>query len=246
MRNSANNAWNANGNNGFFNNNNMYNTNLAVPVSNYFKNRIVVDLIDIIQAYKRARHNKRRSSDQVEFELHWETLCLKLYNDIVNHTLRPTAYTFITDYPKAREVFASDMSTRILHHYLDMRMRPLLEARMSDHTFNNRIGMGQNACQNAVISDIYEVSNGFTEDAWIIKLDMSGCFPNIRQDIAYRQLEEVILSDYFGYDKDELIYILSVCVFSYPTYHCYRKSPRDKWSKVPGEKSLFTKPNIEL
>lgn len=242
MRNSANNAWNANGNNGFFNNNNMYNTNLAVPVSNYFKNRIVVDLIDIIQAYKRARHNKRRSSDQVEFELHWETLCLKLYNDIVNHTLRPTAYTFITDYPKAREVFASDMSTRILHHYLDMRMRPLLEARMSDHTFNNRIGMGQNACQNAVISDIYEVSNGFTEDAWIVKLDMSGCFPNIRQDIAYRQLEEVILSDYFGYDKDELIYILSVCVFSYPTYHCYRKSPRDKWSKVPGEKSLFTKP----
>lgn len=29
----ANNAWNSNGNNGFFNNNNMYNTNLAVPVT---------------------------------------------------------------------------------------------------------------------------------------------------------------------------------------------------------------------
>ena len=34
LRNSSNNAWNANGNNGFFNNNNMYNSNLAVPLSN--------------------------------------------------------------------------------------------------------------------------------------------------------------------------------------------------------------------
>ena len=35
VRNSANNAWNANGNNGFFNNNNMYNANGCRPVSNY-------------------------------------------------------------------------------------------------------------------------------------------------------------------------------------------------------------------
>ena len=33
LRNSANNAWNANGNNGFFNSNNMYNSFLAVPLS---------------------------------------------------------------------------------------------------------------------------------------------------------------------------------------------------------------------
>lgn len=37
LRNNSNNAWNANGNNGFFNNNNMYNTNQAVPLSNYPK-----------------------------------------------------------------------------------------------------------------------------------------------------------------------------------------------------------------
>ncbi len=31
----TNNAWYANGNNGFFNNDNMYNTNQALPVVNY-------------------------------------------------------------------------------------------------------------------------------------------------------------------------------------------------------------------
>ena len=202
----------------------------------------MVKLDDIIEAYMSARRNKRRSADQVDFELHWESRCLDLYERIQDHTLQPSAYTFVVDYPRPREVFASDMGTRVLHHYIDRRMRPLLEARLSSHTFNNRIGMGQNACQNAVISDIYEMSKGFTQDAWIVKLDMSGCFPNIDQDIAYKQLEEVILKDYKGEDKDELLYILRVCVFSYPTQHCYRKSPYCKWSKVADAKSLFKKP----
>lgn len=199
-------------------------------------------LEDIVEAYFSARKNKRRSPDQAEFELHWEMNCLKLCDDVNNRHVRPTAYTFVVDYPKPREVFASDMATRILHHYLDMRLRPLLEARMTDHTFNNRKGMGTNACQNAVISDIYEVSEGFTQDAWIIKLDMSGCFPNINQDIAYRQIEEVVLNDYHGADKDDVIYILQVCIFSYPTFHCYRKSPLGKWKSISKEKSLFSKP----
>ena len=242
LRNSANNAWNANGNNGFFNNNNMYNKNLAVPLSNYQHNGMTT-ITDIVDAYFSARRNKRRSSDQVEFELHWEANCVRLYDAIVARSARPTAYTFVTDYPKPREVFASDMATRVLHHYLDIRLRPLLEARMSRHTFNNRLGMGQNACQNALISDIYEVSRGFTRDAWIVKVDMSGCFPNIRQDTAYAQLAEVIRQDYAGTDKDELFYMLSVCVFSYPTHHCYRKSPLWKWASIPPEKSLFFKPD---
>ena len=197
----------------------------------------------IIEAYRSARRNKRRSSDQVEFELHWEARCAALYDDIVNHCVRPTAYTFITDYPKPREVFASDMATRVIHHYLDIRLRPLLEARMSPHTWNNRIGMGQAACQSALIEDIYRMTEGFTRDAWIVKVDMSGCFPNISQDIAYEQLKEVILSDYEGPDKEDLLYMLQVCVFSYPTHHCFRKSPLKKWASIPPHKSLFMKPD---
>lgn len=242
MRNSANNAWNANGNNGFFNNNNMYNSRGCVPVSNYRQSRMITTE-NITEAYMAARRNKRKSADQVEFELHWEANCLRLYNDVVNRCVQPTAYTFVTDYPKPREVFASDMSTRILHHYIDLRLRPLLEKRLSPHTFNNRVGMGQNACQNALISDIYEVTQGFTRDAWIIKVDLSGCFPNIRQEVAYRQLEEVIVEDYKGADKDELIYMLNVCVYSYPTHHCYRKSGLEKWEKIAPHKSLFNKPD---
>ena len=202
----------------------------------------MVELEDIIEAYYDCRKNKRKSADQVEFELHWEMNCVKLWNDVNNFTVKPSAYTFVTLHPRPREVFASDFATRILHHYLDIRLKPILEKRFTSHTFNNRAGMGQMSCQNAVISDIYEVSEGFTKDAWVIKLDMKGCFPNINQDIAFNLLKNIILEDYVGPDKDSMIEILLICIYSHPTSHCKRKGNLKDWELIPPEKSLFTKP----
>lgn len=222
----------------------MYNRNQAVPVSNCQKNQNTMLVVNYIKdAYITGRDNNRKSPDQVEFELHWQAECLRIYLDVLNKSLRPTAYTFVADSPRPREIFASSMSVRVLHYYLDIRLRPLLEARMSENTFNNRVGMGTSACQNAVISDIYEMSSGFTSDCYIVKVDIAGCFPNIVQEIAYEQLREVIESDYHGADKDELLYLLQVCIFSYPTKHCYRKSPLYKWNEIAPGKSLFTKPD---
>ena len=199
-------------------------------------------LQDIIASYRLARQGSVKSPDQVEYELHWEGNCIKLCEAINSRTYQPTAYSFIVTYPKPREIFASDFSTRVLHHYLHERIVPLLENRLSKHTFNNRKGMGTSACQNAVISDMYEVSNGYTEDAWIIKMDLSGCFPNINQDIAFKQLEAVIKEDYNGRDKDDMLYILRTCVFSYPTLHAKYIGDIELRKLISPEKSITTKP----
>ena len=198
-------------------------------------------LQDIIASYRLARQGSVKSPDQVEYELHWEGNCIKLCEAINSRTYQPTAYSFIVTYPKPREIFASDFSTRVLHHYLHERLVPLLENKLSKHTFNNRKGMGTSACQNAVISDMYEVSNGYKEDAWIIKMDLSGCFPNINQDIAFRQLESVIKEDYHGIDKDDMLYILRTCVFSYPTLHAKYIGDIELSKLISPEKSITTK-----
>ena len=196
----------------------------------------------LIEAYYLARANSRRSPDQVEFELHWEGNLLRLLNDINNRCYQPTAYTFIVLDPKPREIFASDMGTRILHHYLHVRLISLLEKRLSARTYNNRKGKGTSACQTAVITDCYELSQGYTRDAYIIKIDLSGCFPNINQDIAFRQLESVIRSDYHGSDKEDLLYILRVCIYSYPTLHCEFRGDADLRKYIAPEKSILNKP----
>lgn len=202
----------------------------------------MIRLTDIIEAYYVTRQNKRRSADQVEFELHWQSGCVQLYRDIVDRCFQPKAYMFVVKRPKVREVFASDMQTRILHHYLDMRMRPIMEKLMSPHIFNNRKGKGQKAFQNALIEDIYRETAGYRRDAWIIKLDLKACFPNINLDIAFSQMERLILDHYEGEDKDELLYILRICVYSFPTLHCDIRATPAEVRLIPEGKSVFKKP----
>jgi len=198
---------------------------------------------NFIEAYYTTRQNKRRSADSVEFELHWERNLMRLKKQLEDHTFAPSAYTFIAPRPRPREVFACEMALRIVHHYIDMRIRPLLESEMTERTFNNRIGYGGIEALNCVISDIYDVSCGFTKDAWIIKMDLKGYFPNASQDIVFRQLSELVERRYEGEDKDLLQFMIMRSVFSYPTRHCYRKSALEKWKDIPDSKSLFKKPD---
>jgi RNA-directed DNA polymerase len=203
----------------------------------------MVTFDNLMAAYRTARSNKRRSADSVEFEINAERNLCRLLRDINDRTLRPTAYTFVTMNPRPREIFACDMGLRIVHHYLDIRLRPIIERKLTDRTFNNRIGYGQSAAVNRLASDIYEVSAGFTRDAYIIKADIRGYFPNASQDIVYGQLSRLVIDEYEGDDKEDLLYMLSASVYSYPTHHCRRKSPIAKWRHIPDDKSLFRKPD---
>lgn len=203
----------------------------------------MVELEDIKQAYLAARSNKRRSADSVDYELHAEANLARLRSQITDRSLAPTAYTFVTMKPRPREIFACEMGMRIIHHYIDLRLRPLIEARLTNRTFNNRVGYGPDEAVNTLISDIYAVSRGFTRDAWVISIDLAGYFPNAVQDTVFRQLAQVAEEDYEGPDKDDLLYMIRSAVFSNPTEHCWRKSPVWKWAAyIAPEKSLFHKP----
>lgn len=202
----------------------------------------MVKLEDLYKAYYIARSNKRRSEDSVEYEINLEANLIRLYNEINDRSLSPSAYTFVTTKPRPREVFACEMGMRVVHHYIDIRLRPLIEKRLTNRTFNNRVGFGQNVAINTLVSDIYEVSKGFTQDAWIIKMDLQGYFPNANQDIVFKQLANIANEDYHGDDKEDLLYMIRSAIYSYPTLHCYKKSPHWKWTLIDPKKSLFTKP----
>ena len=198
---------------------------------------------DFRDAYYVTRKNKRRSKDSVEFELHFERDVLRLIDDLECHTFEPSSYTFIVRRPRPREVFACGMALRIIDHYIDERMRGHMERELTARTFNNRIGFGGMNAINTLISDIYDVSQGFTRDAWVIKMDLKGYFPNADQRVVYQQLSDLVDRTYQGDDKDLLQYMLMRSVFSNPTKNCRRISPRSAWDDYPKEKSLFSKPD---
>ena len=203
----------------------------------------MVELIDLIDVYYRARKNKRRSFDTSKFEIDFEANLVNLQRKINSRELTVDSnYAFVVFSPKAREIFATSMETRVIHHYLDWRLRPIYEKVLSPISFNNRKGMGQHAAIERFRQYVKEESDSYTKDAWIIHLDFKGYFPNADVEVAFKQQKTLIERYYNGPDKEDLVYMMDVVMHADPARHCEVFVSRENWNAIPPEKSLFNKP----
>ena len=201
-----------------------------------------MDLEDLYEAHKASRKHNRRSEDMVAFEV-------DLYANLRTNLqkIRSRSYAPLHNYSfmhrrnqTPREVFAAEPELKQMMAYALMRIAPLVEKRLSPRTFNNRVGMGAHLAVNTLISDIWEVSQGYTRPCWIIKVDYNGYFPNMNRDIAFAQFMDV-LKDYHGPDKEDIIYCLQVACFTDPS-RSRRKSPLWEWADYPDYKSVYKRP----
>lgn len=203
----------------------------------------MITLEDLTTAYLKARVNKRRSRDSVRFEVDYESNLCKLLDEINNRTFKADSnYAFVVTYPKPREIFATQMATRVIHHYLDWRLRPIYEKVLSERSFNNRKGLGLHKAIDVFRQDVAELTEDYTKDAWIVHLDLKGFFPNANVEIALGQQLDLIEKYYEGEDKDDLKYMMTTCMRADPARHCDIYVPKENWDIIPPEKSLFKKP----
>lgn len=203
----------------------------------------MVKLEDLLTVYYRARANKRRSKDSVRFEMNFKAGLLRLCESVNSRTFTACSnYAFVVTDPKPREIFATMMETRIVHHYLDWRLRPIYERVLSDRSFNNRKGFGLHKAIETYNNDIREMSENYTRDAWCVHLDLKGYFPNADVEIALKQQLDLIDSYYEGDDKEDLRYMMTVCMRADPARNCKVFVPRSNWDCIAPEKSLFNKP----
>lgn len=203
----------------------------------------MVTLEDITIAYLKARANKRRSRDSVAFEMNYESNLVKLWKSINEKTFKAdNNYAFVVTYPKPREIFATSMDVRIIHHYLDWKLRPIYEKILSCRSFNNRKGMGLHKAIDTFCNDVFELTDGYKKNSWLIHLDIKGYFPNADVEIALKQQLDLIERFYEGHDKEDLAYMMKVCMKADPARHCNIYVPRERWNLIARDKSLFNKP----
>lgn len=192
-----------------------------------------MELDVIISDYLDNRSNKRRSMDSVIFELHWERDLMRLLDDINNRSLEPFIYSFIRTKPKPREVIAAKMETKIPQHYFDRLVRPLVEAELTDRTFNNRIGYGRDRAIRTLVDDIRKVSHNYTKDAYIITRDIKAYFPSTDLDRSYNRYRDLIERNTpEGQERDDLLYILMRINYAYPQDNVRLKSPRIAYDDI--------------
>ena len=199
-----------------------------------------------------TRQNKRYGHDSMAFETNWPPLLVRLMRKLRQRTFRILHnYTFLTSIPKWREIFATEFAGRIIDHILCDILKPWIERVLHPRTFNNREKMGSQAAINQVIEDICEVSNGYTETAWVVKWDLRGFFPNA--DCDYMELCFIQVIDRFHDEITEMYgawmlsflkWLAMIAIHCCPAKHYERRTPKHLWSEhIKPEKSILNKPD---
>ena len=199
-----------------------------------------------------TRQNKRYGRDSMAFENCWAPQLVRLMRELRAKTFRILHnYTFLTSIPKWREIFATEFAGRVADHLLCDILKPWIERVLHPRTFNNREGMGSQAAINQVIEDICEVSNGYTETAWIIKWDLAGFFPNAVCDVMEREFvkvidtfEDEIAQKYGRWMPSFLRWLAMITIHCCPAKHFERRTPKRLWDEhIKPEKSILNKPD---
>lgn len=199
-----------------------------------------------------TRRNKRYGRDSMAFEVNWPPLLVRMMRGLMARTFRILHnYTFLTSIPNWREIFATEFAGRLADHLLCDTLKPYIERTLHPRTFNNREGMGSQAAMNQVIEDICEVSQGYTQTAWIIKWDLAGFFPNAvctHMEYGFARVvdtyQDEIAAQYGEWMPSFLKWLAMITIHCCPAKHYERRTPKYLWDQhIKPEKSILNKPD---
>lgn len=200
-------------------------------------------LEELFVAYFDCRKNKRNSHSALEFEVNYEYRIIQLYEKIISRTYEPLpSIAFIVNKPVKREVFAAHFQDRIVHHWLINKLNPIFESLFIEDSYACRVGKGTHYGIQKINHYIQLCTNQYTQDAYILKLDIQGFFMSIYRPLLFEKVKDIVDRYYTFNDKDLVLYISKKIIFHSPTENCIIKGSKTDWNDLPKNKSLFFSP----
>lgn len=200
----------------------------------------LVSLEEVTRAYRRCLRRKRNTYDALKFEMNAESECVRLWQELNSRQYRPSrSIVFISNYPVKREIFGAAFRDRVVDTIFASRITPLLEQQYIDDNYSTRVGKGTLYGMRRVEQMIKDVSEDYTDDCWVMKLDMQSYFMSLPKAGVYRKFSDFIIRHYHGADVEWLLWLLKVIISDRPELHCVRNSPLSQWEGLPKNKSLF-------
>jgi len=199
-------------------------------------------LVDLFKAYYNARKNKRKSPDCLAFEMDYEKNLFQLYQEIIsNQYVISRSLCFVSFNPVQREIFAGNFRDRIVHHLIYNALSPFFERLFIYDDYSCRLEKGVSLGIRRLDHFIRACSQNYSQNCWILKLDVKGYFMSIDKEILYQKIKYVVdrFSEQLGIDRELLLHLIDLNIFHEPTKHCYIKGVREDWIGLPKTKSLF-------
>ncbi len=210
-------------------------------------------LNDLYSSYFEALKNKRFKANTRGFACNYEKEILSLYRDIVSRNYEiKTSLCFISDTPVVREIFAGDFRDRVIHHLLYKYLNPLCEPLFINDAYSCRKGKGTSYGVKRAKRFMRSASKNYSQEAYVMKLDIKGYFMSIDKDILYSQVKSILKSDrakviYSQKMKNIILYLSKKVIYHDPVLDCRVRGGLSNWHKLPKDKSLFaTKENKGL
>lgn len=164
-------------------------------------------------------------------------------NEINNGTYQiGRSIAFIVNKPVKREIFAAVFRDRIVHHLIINKLNHLFEKEFIHDSYGCRINKGTHFGVKRVNTFIRKCSQNYTQEGYVLKLDIQGFFMHINKNILWQKLEDFINQKYHNTDKALILKLIKQVVFNNPTKNCIIKGKRSSWDGLPKNKSLFHSP----
>ena len=198
---------------------------------------------ELFSAYFDCRKNKRNTLNALKFEKHLEQNVFKLIDEIYELKYQlGRSIAFIVNKPVKREIFAADFRDRVVHHWLINKLNPLFEKVFIKDSYACRVGKGTHYGVKRADAFIKACSENYTNDCYILKLDILGFFMHINRKLLYSTLDKFIHQHYTQPDKALVLKITQKIIFNQPTQNCIIKGNKKDWDGLPKNKSLFHSP----
>lgn len=238
------NAYNLNSNNGNINNDDKtnYNNNGVRCVRS--EKDTILGIENIYTAYKECRKRKRNTINALKFEKDFEQNLFELHSSLNNRSYVPRrSVCFVVLKPKPREIFAADFRDRIVHHILVKELEKIYEKRFIFDSYACRKNKGTHKAAKRLkkFTQFYKNSSKTYKRGYFLQLDVQNFFMSIDKKILFDLIKkQVLFSNLFSRNqKEELVFLLKIIIFSEPEKNFVKKSAKRHWDKIPKHKSLF-------
>jgi len=161
---------------------------------------------EVVAAYEECRRAKRSSESAIEFEVNFSRNILGIYHAVKDQTWKPAGHMcFVVKNPKPREVWASHFADRVVHHICYHRLRPRFEPYWIATTFACIEGRGTSAASAWAERSARRVTQGWSQPAWLLQVDIKNFFPRIHRQTLHDMLAPRIYEPWLAHLVNEII-----------------------------------------
>jgi RNA-directed DNA polymerase len=207
---------------------------------NFMVEKQTIPLADLFKAYYSCRKNKRNTINALAFELNLEEELIQLKEELESGRYAiSNSIAFVVDKPVKREIFAANFRDRVVHHLIIQKMNAVFEPHFIYDSYACRKAKGTHFGINRVDGFIRKCSKNYTQDCYVLKLDIKGFFMHINKAILFTKIETLFTVKYNGADKQLYLNLCKTILFNEPVNNAIIKGKRSNWHDLPKDKSLF-------